>query len=464
MQIGSSLIGHAASSAGSATTRSVEGLTKGQALLTLTAPGKENWTQVMSLYLLGSTPEGTVSDYVCAQGVDVSTLDVSEHRQFKDPVRRYFETALAAEYIRQAAQDDRLSTQICGLARAAREYVSELYLSKENLETKLESLIAQRDALGAGGSASEYQVEFVSARIKALQGAVEKIDKMRSDGVAGEHQLLQLEQKEKLIQMATRGEHHEAFNTSLNEHATVVRHLEAGGYRVALDQQATLDDDQVQSFLRDLSDVVFSAAHAVDRTAFQDVYFDSELFSAEFRGRQGVIDECSESRYPGTIKTTAPYNDFMFSQALTKSTDRSVPNLSASWPAAVAASEVQSFVNSTSGGAFAQLRLLLELGDSGIEEHKLFGVLGSALVFLTGGHNLEEVMAGYRIEELQKFMPTVTGVNMQSVFGDIAQGSPLAVAFEKAWELNDVVCNKSRVNHEIVRLAQQLSEASTRTG
>ncbi|MCP3749315.1 hypothetical protein [Pseudomonas sp. SBB6] len=464
MQIGSSLIGHTPSNAGIENACSVEGLTKGQALLTLTAPGKENWTQVMSLYLVGSSPECTVGDYVCAQGVDISTLDVSEHRQFKDPVRRYFETALSAEYIRQAAQDDRLSTQICGLAQAARDYVSDLYISKENLETKLEGLIAQRDALGTASSASEYQVEFISARIKALQGAVEKIDKMRSDGAAGERQLLQLEQKEKLIEMAARGEHHEAFNTSLSEHAAVVRHLQAGGYRVALDPQATLDDDQVQCFLRDLSDIVFSAAHAVDRTAFQDVYFGSALFSAEFRGRQDVIDEWSESLYPGTIKRTAPYNDLMFTQALTKSTDRSVPNLSAGWPTAVTASEVQSFVNSTSGGAFAQLRLLLELGASGIEEKKLFGVLGSALVFLAGGHNLEEVMAGYRIEELQKFMPAVANVNMHSVFGDTTQGSPLAVAFEKAWELNDVVCNKSRVNHEIVRLAQQLSEASTRTG
>ncbi|QBF27729.1 hypothetical protein EXN22_19295 [Pseudomonas tructae] len=405
-----------------------------------------------------------MSDYLCGQGVDVSTLDINEQRQFKDPVRRYFETALSAEYIRQVTQDDGLRTQFSDLARTVREYVSGLYISKENLESTLEDLIAERDALGTGSPASEDKVEFISARIKALQGAVEKIDKMHSDGVVSEHLLLQLEQKEKLIELAAGGENHEAFNTSLNEHAAVVRHLQAGGYRVALDQQATLDNDQVQSFLRELSDIVFCAAHAVDRTAFQDVYFDSALFSAEFRGRQEVIEEWSESLYPGTIKRTAPYNDLMFSQALSKSTDRSVPNLAAGWPKAVAASEVQSFVNSTSGGAFSQLRLLLEVGNSGIEENKLFGVLGAALVFLAGGHNLEEVMAGYRIEELQKFMPAVAGVTMQSVFGDTAPGSPLSVAFEKTWELNEVVCNKSRVNHEIVWRAQQLRDASTREG
>ncbi|WP_460420583.1 hypothetical protein [Pseudomonas sp. ZL2] len=459
MQIGSSLIGHAASSAGIENACSVEGLTKGQALLTLTAPGKENWTQVMSLYLVGSSPECMVSDYVCAQGVDISTLDVSEHRQFKDPVRRYFETALAAEYIRQSAQDDEVHTQVSVLADTVKEHVNGLYVSKENLEARLHALAEQYSEPRA-----THDMELINARIRALQHAVAKISQMRCNGVVHEHQLLQLEQKEKLIEMARRGKDHMAFNNSLTEHAGVVRHWQAGGYRVSLDQQATLDDDRVQGFLGALIEIVFNAAHAGDRTAFAQLYSTSALFADAFRGRAGVINEWSESRYPGTIKRTAPYNEFMFTQTLSKPTDRSLPNLQAGWPRLVAASETQSFVNSTSGSGFMQLRLLLELGDTGMETQKLFGLLSAALVFLSGGHNLEEVMAGYRVEELQKFMPAVANVNMHSVFGDTTQGSPLAVAFEKAWELNDVVCNKSRVNHEIVRLAQQLSEASTRTG
>lgn len=461
----------AASSAGSENACSVEGLTRGQALLKLTAPGKENWIQVMSLYLLGSTPECTVSDYLVNQGVDISKLDASQHSQFKDPVRRFFETALSAEYLRQAAHNDELNAQIVALALAIREYVSDLYISKEHLQTKSEGLItalkAALKAAGGGNSSSECQVELISARIKALQAAVELIGKMRSFGDADEDVVLQYEQKEKLIEMAARGERHDAFSDSLVEHAAVIRHLEAGGYRVALGQQETLDDDRVQCFLRDVIDIVFSAAHARDRTAFQHLYFESKTFSNEFRGRQDSTNEYFESCYPGTINRPTPYSHLMFSQPLLKTTDRSIPNLSAGWPTAVAASEVQSFVNSTSGFAFMQLRLLLELelelelGSLGMEENKLFGVLSAGLVFLTGGHNLEEMMAGYHVEELQKFMPTLADINMQSVFGDTSPGSPLALAFEKTWEFNEVVCNEPRVNHEIVRLAQQLSEAST---
>lgn len=464
MPIVPSLCGYAARSASTGKACVVEGLTKGQALLTLTAPGKENWTQVMSLYLLGSSPESAVSGYICAQGVDVSTLDTRELSQFKDPVRRFFETTLSAEYLRQAAHDDGLNSQIVGLARATREYVRDLYISKEHLETKLEGLIAAREAASGGNSGSECKVELISERIEALQRAVELINTMHGFGDVDEDVLLQYEQKEKLIEMAAKGERHEALCDSLVEHAAVIRHLEAGGYRVALGQQETLDDDRVQGFLRDVSDIVFNAAHALDRTAFQRLYWESKTFSAEFRGRQEVREEWSESLYPGTINRTAPYGYLMFSQPLLKTTDRSIPNLSAGWPTAVAASEVQSFVNSTAGGAFTQLRLLLELGDSGIEKNKLFGVLSSGLVFLIGGHNLEEMMAGYHVEEVQKFMPALAGINMQSVFGDTSQGSPLALAFEKTWEFNEVVCNKSRVNHEIVRLAQQLSEASTPQG
>ncbi|WP_128326095.1 hypothetical protein [Pseudomonas alkylphenolica] len=464
MHIVPSLCGHAARSASTENTCRVEGLTKGQALLTLTAPGKENWTEVMSLYLLGSSPACTVSDYIRAQGVDSSTLDDYRRSQYKDPVRRFFETILSAEYLRQAAHNDGLNSQIADLAQATREYVSDLYISKEHLETKLKVLIAAREAATGSDSASECQVELISERIEALQGAVELISKMRSFGGASEELLLQYEQTEKLIEMAARGERHKAMRGSLVEHAAVIRHLEAGGYRVALGQQETLDDDRVQSFLRDVSDIVFSAFHAVDRMAFQHLYWETTTFSAEFRGRQKLLNEWSESLYPGTINKIAPYGDLMFSKSLLKTTDRYLARLSGGWPAAVAASEVQSFVNSTSGGAFSQLRLLLELGDSGVEENKLFGVLSSGLVFLTGGHNLEEMMAGYHVEELQKFMPALADINMQSVFGDTSRGSPLALAFEKAWEFNEVVCNKIRVNHEIVRLAQQLSEASTPQG
>ncbi|MBH3427318.1 hypothetical protein [Pseudomonas alkylphenolica] len=464
MQIVPSLCGHAVSSASTENACRVEGLTKGQALLTLTAPGKENWIQVMSLYLLGSTPECTVSDYLVNQGVDISKLDASQHSQYKDPVRRFFETTLSAEYLRQAALNDGLNSQIAGLARATREYVRDLYISKEHLETKLEGLIAAREAAGGDNPVPECQVELISARIEALQKAVKLIGDMRSFGDIDEDLLLQYEQKEKLIEMAARGERHHALCGSLAEHAAVIRHLEAGGYRIDLGQQETLDDDRVQRFLRDVSNIVFSAAHAADRTAFQGLYWQAKTFSNEFRGRQESINEWSESLYPGTINRTAPYSDLMFSQPLLKTTDRSIPNLSAGWPTAVAASEVQSFVNSTSGFAFMQFRLLLELGSSGIEENKLFGVLSAGLVFLTGGHNLEEVMAGYHVEELQKFMPTLADINMQSVFGDTSQGSPLALAFEKTWEFNEVVCNKLRVNHEIVRLAQQLSAASTPQG